>query len=162
MQVDPLPQIGDILRGFVRNSADAILKDQHCGGRVPVGYEFLDINYRAVGDAADRTQPGAALAFDAVANKALPKRGNRLLRDQLERASTSIILCIAEGAGRRSGPDKRRFYEMARGSATESAAILDILTARGLLSAEAHTSARNLLVRIVQMLTRMSGAPRDP
>jgi four helix bundle protein len=103
-----------------------------------------------------------ALSFDALASRAVPKRGHRVLRDQLDRASIGIVLCIAEGAGRRSAPDKRRFYEMARGSATESAAVLDILRARGLLSDDAHASARRLLVRIVQMLTRMSGAPRDP
>ena len=33
----------------------------------------------------------------------------RAALDQLDRASTGIVLCIAEGAGRRSGPDKRRF-----------------------------------------------------
>jgi four helix bundle protein len=104
----------------------------------------------------------AALAFDAAAHKAVPRRGHRVLREQLDRASTSIVLCIAEGAGRRSAPDKRRFYEMARGSATESAAVLDILRNRGLLTPDSHSRARALLVRIVQMLTRMSGPPRDP
>jgi four helix bundle protein len=84
-----------------------------------------------------------------------------VLRDQLDRASIGIVLCIAEGAGRHSGPDKRRFCEMARGSATESAAIFDILQTRGLVSAESHAQGRFLLVRIVQMLTRMSGTPRD-
>jgi hypothetical protein len=39
--------------------------------------------------------------------------------------------------------------------------VLDILRARSLLSDDAHASTRRLLVRIVQMLTRMSGAPRD-
>jgi four helix bundle protein len=103
-----------------------------------------------------------ALAFDALATKAMPRRGHRTLRDQLDRASTGIVLCIAEGAGRRSGPDKRRFYEMARGSATESAAVLDILLARGLIGNDAHAEARLLLVRIVQMLSRMCGPPRNP
>ena len=57
------------------------------------------------------------------------------LRDPLDRASVSIVLCIAEGAGRRSIRDKARFYDMACGSATECAAILDLLEARGLLTA---------------------------
>src|ERR687892_423172 len=65
-----------------------------------------------------------ALEFHALASSLLPRRGFRTIRDQLERASLSVVLCIAEGAGRTSGPDKRRFYEMARGSATESAALL--------------------------------------
>jgi hypothetical protein len=48
---------------------------------------------------------------------------------------------------------------MASGSATESAAILDILKPRGLVVTESHAQGRLLLV--VQMLTRMGGAPRD-
>jgi four helix bundle protein len=103
----------------------------------------------------------AALAFHELASKVVPQRGHSALRDQLDRASVGIVLCIAEGAGRRSAPDKRRFYEMARGSA-ESAAVLDVLHARRLLSDHARTEGRQLLLRIVQMLTRLSGLPRDP
>jgi len=42
------------------------------------------------------------------------------LRDQLDRVSVSIVLNIAEGAGRFSPPDKGRFYSIARGSATNA------------------------------------------
>ena len=42
------------------------------------------------------------------------------------------MLNIAEGAGRRSSPDKRRFYEIARDSTTETAAVIDVLAARKL------------------------------
>jgi four helix bundle protein len=104
----------------------------------------------------------AALQFDALVHKTLGRGAHRTLRDQLDRACIGIILCIAEGAGRRSGPDKRRFYEMARGSATEAAAVLDIMRARQILQDPPYQSARALLFRIVQMLTRMSGAPRNP
>jgi four helix bundle protein len=104
----------------------------------------------------------AALEYDSLVFKIVPRRGYRALRDQLERASLGILLCIAEGAGRRSAPDKRRFYEMARGSATESAAILDVLRTRGLATPDLHARARTLLIRVVQMLTRMSGPPRTP
>jgi four helix bundle protein len=52
------------------------------------------------------------------------------LRDQLDRARISIVLNIAEGAGRFSAPDKARFYAIARGSATEWGAVLDLLLAR--------------------------------
>jgi hypothetical protein len=44
---------------------------------------------------------------------------------------------------------------MARGSATECAAILDLLGARGLVDDQPRTRARTLLVRVVQMLTRL-------
>jgi len=46
---------------------------------------------------------------------------------------------------------------MARGSATECAAILDLLGARGLIDAPQRNRAPALLVRIVQMLTRLVG-----
>ena len=46
---------------------------------------------------------------------------------QLRRASFSIMLNIAEGAGRFTDKDKRNFYVIARGSAFECVAILDYL-----------------------------------
>lgn len=103
-----------------------------------------------------------ALEFQALAAQLVPKRGYAELRDQLDRASISIVLNIAEGCGRRSPADKGRFYSMARGSATECAAILDLLGARGLVDDRLRKRARALLVRTVQMLTRLvarMGAP---
>ena len=96
-----------------------------------------------------------ALEFQAVAGPLIPKRGFAELRDQLDRASISIVLNIAEGCGRRSPADKGRFYAMARGSATECAAIVDLLAARGIVDARSHRRARSLLVRVVQMLTQL-------
>jgi four helix bundle protein len=96
-----------------------------------------------------------ALEFQALACQLLPKRGYAELRDQLDRASISIVLNTAEGCGRRSPADKGRFYSMARGSATECAAILDLLRARGLVDDRLRNRARSLLVRIVQMLSRL-------
>jgi four helix bundle protein len=80
---------------------------------------------------------------------------HRVVRDQLERASLSVVLNIAEGGGRRSRRDKARFYAFARGSATEVAALLDVLDRRRLGSPAAITSARRLAIRTVQMLTRI-------
>ena len=73
----------------------------------------------------------------------------------MERASISVVLCIAEGGGRRSHPDKARFYTMARGSAAECAAIVDLLLIRGVASPVLCRRGRSLLVRIVQMLTKL-------
>ena len=70
-------------------------------------------------------------------------------------ASISIVLCIAEGAGRRFARDKANFFTIARGSATECAAVLDLLQARGFVSHADHRHGRGLIVRIVQMLTRL-------
>jgi four helix bundle protein len=68
-----------------------------------------------------------ALDFLVFANEVIERlpRGRSHLCDQLTRASTSIVLNLAEGAGKHSKPDKRRYYLTARASATESAALLD-------------------------------------
>ncbi|HEY3121194.1 MAG TPA: four helix bundle protein [Vicinamibacteria bacterium] len=87
-------------------------------------------------------------------------RSFAILRDQLNRASVSIVLNIAEGAGRRSPRDKRRFYATARGSAAECAAVVELLRARCLAGADTCGKARALLVRIVQMLTKLDRAVR--
>ena len=82
----------------------------------------------------------------------------RRFRDQLGRASLSIPLNIAEGNGKRSRRDRRRFLEIARGSAMESAAILDLLSATQTISPEEFTNAKRLLIRVVSMLTRMTSS----
>ena len=46
---------------------------------------------------------------------------------RLLRASQSIPLNIAEGNGRRGSQDRRRFFDIARASALECAAIQDVL-----------------------------------
>ena len=74
------------------------------------------------------------------------------VKDQLDRASTSIPLNIAEGNGKFSPNDRARFFEIARGSALECAAVLDVLVARELATPEQITSAKESLVRIVEML----------
>ena len=81
--------------------------------------------------------------------------GRAHLKDQLDRAGTSVVLNIAEGAGEFSPPEKQRFYRMARRSATETAAILDILERRRTVSVESLEPARLLVVRIVSMLVRL-------
>ena len=97
-----------------------------------------------------------AVEFQTLAAPLLRHRGTSSLRDQLDRASVSIVLNIAEGAGRFSPADKARFYGIARGSATECAAIMDVILSRGLAAASTCRRGRALLVRIVQMLTRLA------
>jgi len=99
------------------------------------------------------------VALEAQARAAsLVPENLRVLRDQLERASLSTVLNIAEGAGRRSPKDKRRHYAIARGSAMESAAVVDVIARRGLADATACAGIRALYVRVVQMLTKLDTA----
>ena len=76
-------------------------------------------------------------------------------KDQLDRASTSLPLNIAEGNGKFSTVDRARFLEIARGSALECAACLDVLAVRKLVAAEQILAAKERLVRIVNMLMGM-------
>jgi len=65
---------------------------------------------------------------------ALVPAGNANIVDQLKRASISVPLTIAEGSGKTTSIDKKRFYAIARGSAMECAALLDVLVAYLLIS----------------------------
>ncbi len=106
-----------------------------------------------------------AIDFIVIANgiaEELP-RGRSYLADQLNRAATSISLNIAEGAGEFSRPEKARFYRMARRSATECAATLDVCQAIGLIDKGRYGAGRDLLYDIVAMLVgmiRKAGEPR--
>src|SRR5512140_1219926 len=101
-----------------------------------------------------------ALKFHLGVMTLLPQRGSPTLRDQLERASISIILNIAEGAGRRSPADRRRHFVIAQGSTYECAAILDILRLRKIAQTTRCLNARNYAVRIAQMLAKLTGPLR--
>jgi four helix bundle protein len=80
----------------------------------------------------------------------------RFTRDQLIRASQSIPLNIAEGSGKRSKNDKKRFFEIARGSSMECGAILDIIVSCKIFTSKDIEHGRNLLYRIVSMLSKMT------
>jgi four helix bundle protein len=82
-------------------------------------------------------------------------------KDQLDRASTSLPLNIAEGNGKFSTVDRARFLEIARGSVLECAACLDVLAMRKLVAAErilpAKEKARSNREYAHGMLKRFSG-----
>src|SRR5687768_9273077 len=92
----------------------------------------------------------AALSFRII--EALP-RGHAELADQLKRATISIPLNIAEGSGKTTSRERARYHAIARGSAMECAAILDVLRLQSLTEPEIGTHAKALSVRIVSMLS---------
>jgi len=100
----------------------------------------------------------AAIEFVVLINtivEHLP-RGRAYLADQLQRAGASVPLNIAEGAGEYSRNEKIRFYRMAKRSATECAGILDICHRLQIIEERNYSKARELLMRIVAMLTKMA------
>ncbi len=95
------------------------------------------------------------LALDVCSG--LP-RGNFELRDQFHRASTSIVLNIAEGTGKTGSADRARFYAIARGSTMGgSRQLLDVLRIDRPCGPSPNTRPeKTLLFRLVSMLTKMS------
>ena len=75
--------------------------------------------------------------------------------DQIDRASTSIVLNLAKGNGRRATKQRARFFDDARGSATECAGCLDLMVAKRLVSAERVEEGKTIFVRVVSMLTKL-------
>jgi four helix bundle protein len=73
-------------------------------------------------------------------------------KDQLDRAATSIPLNLAEGNGKFSRRDRARFFDIARGSALEAAASLDVLVSRKVITQAQVVPAKEQLVQIVNML----------
>ena len=95
----------------------------------------------------------ASVAFVAWADGILQRCPDKAaVKDQLDRASTSIALNIAEGNGKWSSRDRCRFLEIARGSAVECAACLDVLVAKQRLTAADVEAGKNQLHEIVAML----------
>jgi four helix bundle protein len=98
-----------------------------------------------------------ALELNILTDRLVP-RGHRDVRAQLTRAALSVSANLAEGCGRRAPGDKAHFLAIARGSAMECAAIFDVLHRRRLAPPRDCQQARSLLVRVVQMLTKLERA----
>ena len=79
----------------------------------------------------------------------------RELRSQLERAAMSVPLNIAEGCGKPSPPDRARYHGIARGSAMECGALLDVCGLMALATTAQVDQGKRLLSRVVAMLTKM-------
>jgi four helix bundle protein len=94
-----------------------------------------------------------SMQFVAWSSPLLERLSARLaVSDQLDRASTSVPLNIAEGNAKYTAPDRCRYFDTARGSALESAACLDVLVAKGKCTIEEIQSGKELLHEVVSLL----------
>lgn len=92
-----------------------------------------------------------AIVFVCRVNELLEGVPNGLaVCNQLDRASTSIPLNIAEGNGKYTAADRCRFFDIARGSALECAACLDVLAAKKRI--DSVDADKEILLDIVSML----------
>jgi four helix bundle protein len=109
-----------------------------------LGYEKLNVY---------RTALDAMVWFCAATAKAdLPI----LLFRKLDTGATSIVLNLAEGNGRFSSLDHRRFLEVAYRAAVKLAAQLDLCVQRRNLDAELVEAGKHLLVRVASMTAKMA------
>lgn len=100
-----------------------------------------------------------SLQFVAIVTELLEQIPKSLAaHNQLDRASTAIPLNIAEGTGKWTIPDRCRFYDIARGSALECAACLDVLVVKRLLSAQDVADSKRILLAVVSMLVGLTKA----
>jgi four helix bundle protein len=76
-------------------------------------------------------------------------------RNQLGRATLSIVLNIAEGSAKFSPKDRKNFLVIARGSVFESAAMVDVLHAENEISTELKKQLQAGLEEISRMLYAM-------
>src|SRR5438876_12410576 len=74
------------------------------------------------------------------------------VKEQLDRASTSVPLNIAEGNGKYALKDRCRFFDIAHGSALECAAGLDVLVAKRKLAPDQIRPGKERLQKVVRML----------
>ena len=109
-----------------------------------LSFQRLDVYQRAI--------EFLALVYDTV--DALPC-GHADRADQLSRAAESVVLNIAEGAGRWSQADSANRYKIARGEAMECAASLDVMKLRKVITEARYERGSQLLEAVVSMLTKM-------
>lgn len=76
-------------------------------------------------------------------------------KNQLRRASLSIMLNIAEGSSRFSNADRRNFYVIARGSVFECVAIFDFMIGENLIDTGFHNDAYSKSEELSKMLYAM-------
>lgn len=95
----------------------------------------------------------SAIAFTVWAADVLeqvPK--SAAVHNQLDRASTSVPLNIAEGNGKFTESDRCRFFDIARGSALECAGCLDVMVAKKRIERALADEGKSLLIDVVSML----------
>ncbi len=83
---------------------------------------------------------------------------NRILQDQLLRASSSVALNLSEGSGRRTPQDQRRQFAIAFGSLQECRTILELEKINDPILNE----VADQLAAILYTLTRKKLPPHSP
>ncbi|MDP2346002.1 MAG: four helix bundle protein [Deltaproteobacteria bacterium] len=96
------------------------------------------------------------LALDIVSDAAaltqtLPA-GYGFLADQLRRAASSVALNFSEGSKHSSLRERRRFFTIARGSAAEVSAIIDVAHRFGIVESALGSAIKDRCDHVCAML----------
>jgi len=97
-------------------------------------------------------QQSIQLAKEVSKEVAKWPRGYGYLADQIRRAMASVVLNLAEGNTRRSRTERRRFFEVARASAAEVSACVDLMQAFGLANVVRSELFKSRFIEISKML----------
>ena len=93
-----------------------------------------------------------AIEFLAIAIEII----DATIKDQLKRASQSTVLNIAEAAGYPTKSKSRHHFSIARGSALECGAAIDVIGLATEMDKDLLTRGKEKLVPVVAMLSKMS------
>ena len=84
-----------------------------------------------------------------------PKEEKYALIQQLRRAALSVHLNIAEGCSRRSMPERKRFFEISRGSVIEIDTAIDMAMELNFINKEETILIGETIIRCFQLLSKM-------
>jgi four helix bundle protein len=87
--------------------------------------------------------------------RSFPSEERFAMIQQIRRAALSVHLNVAEGCSRKSVAERKRFYEIARGSVIEIDTSLDIAVSLGYSTKEKLTELGVLIVRSFQLISKM-------
>ena len=105
-------------------------------------------------------QEGLALAVLLGERSDAQVRTNYAIKDQINRASLSIPLNIAEGSARSSSRDRAHFYVIARASAAECAALVDVMHKRKFIDATEFAALKTKCNQVSTLLYKMIQSTR--
>ena len=110
---------------------------------MPLDHERLIVYQRAI----------SFITWSSVLNKEIGPSGD--VRNQLDRASTSVPLNIAEGNGKFSIRDRIKYLDIAYGSALECSACLDVVVAKSAAAPMRVAEGKQIIEEIVNRLVRL-------
>jgi four helix bundle protein len=120
---------------------------------------FLKLNHQKL----DIYKISSQFVFECYKlTRRLPVEGKFGVIVQIRRAALAVHLNIAEGASRKSATERKRYYEIARGSVIEIDAALDIAETLEYLQEIEIQNSGNLIINCFKILRGMiNPKPKD-